>query len=195
MPDNLHLILMNEGDYGHSVASPQVPGFVYGRPGQQLDRKDLREALRFAGAPDLPWIVHLAKRRVSPDGIPYTVRVMNETPAGERFKIAWRLDQFLETADGRDLLEHSPTTIGDVQLVCVLPDDTVGWILDQVDDRPDSLVMIMPVDEVMFQTLPISSEDQPGWGPVGLPRDATIRDLMDSVGSTENAGVGVLVGA
>lgn len=195
MPEHLHLIVTGEGDYGHSVVSPQMPGFIYGRPGTRLDRKDLKQALKFANAPDLPWVLHQARHNTTADGLPYSVRVCADG-RDQRFRVGWQLEQQLDTAPGREMLASNAVAPGDeVQFVVVLDDDLVGWMVEQIDERPERFVMVMPVDDESFRTLAISSDAVPGWSPIDLPATATLGELMAQTEEWVDRTGGVLVGA
>lgn len=194
-PERLHLMVVDEGEFGHSVTSPQLPGFVYGRPGAAVDMDDLRGALAFAGAPDLPVVVHVARRFTTPTGIEFSIRVAQDRRNAERQELATRLQSYLETGDGLDLLDRAPAPFGEVQLVCVLPEDKVGWMTEQLDDRQDVNVLVAPIADELVWSLPVMSGSviPIGWARLNLPAEAPIADLIRT--QTSRADAGVLVGA
>lgn len=187
MADRLHLLVVHEGDYGWSLTSPQLPGFVYGRQTQQEFQADLPNALAFANAPNIPWVFHVVRRFSTPDGDEYTIRVAQDNFADERSRTAWRLHAVMGTEERKGLMDGPRTALGERAFVCTVPTDTLEWVAQQLDPRGDALEMVVAVDDDMIAGSPLSVSFVPAGdtlgslADLGLPLSATVQDYFQTV--------------
>jgi hypothetical protein len=197
MAERLHLVFVDEGEYGASMHSPQVPGLVFGRPDARALLYELNDTLAFADAPDLPREIHEERRGVSPEGNEYLIRFAAppEPHHAVRLGCAARLERAL-TVDGQrqDMLAGPTLVTGEVLYICVLASDTVGWIADQLEPGETGIAAVTVADQYIW-TAPLSNGGQlPGAEPLsslGLTDASTVSDWMSVVSASHSARRGV----
>lgn len=82
MAEATHMVVTDEGEYGWSAQSPQLPGFVYGRRTLTEFMWDYHDTLRTAGVTGRV-LGHPQRRFVSPEGDEYLIRFAEDrTPPG-----------------------------------------------------------------------------------------------------------------
>lgn len=176
----VHLLFV-ESPEGLWMTSPQVPSLAYSAPLQRIDWDDVKAALAFADAPDAPLVVHRVVERVAPDGTPYTIRMAADEHKAIRSHTA-RVIEASVNDPAQDALADQPVGIvPEVQFVCAVATDRIGWVIDQLGDE-DVIALASPVTETMAWTQAIGhnlKDPLAGvWAPLGLGRDATVSDLM-----------------
>lgn len=185
MVDTLHIFVTDEGDYGWSVESPQVPGFTMGRETQAELKRDLVRALRFANAPSgAPRTFHQVQRRLSPEGEEFTIRVAEGPHRADRLETYKRLLGVMDTDQRTEMLDFARTSTGEASFVAVVPTDTLGWLMEQFHEQGDVVIFVVAVaDEGLFSAQMSSdpSRRQQGWKgleEMGWTVDTTISEVM-----------------
>lgn len=193
MGDTLHLVATNEREYGWSLTSPQLPGFVYGRPNREEFDADLEEALEFAGAPDCPRVLHEVERVRTPEDVDLLIRIARDRHVLERRRTAKLLLGALQDPQqrtGPDGLTSGPRLpTGEILFVIALPSDRLGWVYDQLGDR-DTIVRVAAsasggllwVSRVALSELDLL-EDAITLEQLGLSNDSTVGELMMKLGT------------
>jgi hypothetical protein len=178
-----HVIVTNEGDYGWSAQSPQIPGFVYGRPTLTEFKKDYTKTLRDVGVAG-PVLGHQQRRHETPEGAEYVIRFAEDGLREDRIAVAHRLEQIMLTDQRHDLMLNATTESGEVIFVCVVASDTLGFVIDQMDERGDVVTIAAAVADNGVYTTQLGAEvthSHPDWttlGELGQGRDTTISELM-----------------
>ncbi len=161
-----HIIVTAEGDYGWSMQSPQLPGFVFARPTRTEFLADYQKALRIEGVAG-EVVSHHQQRFVSPEGAEYLIRVADGIDNAERLPIMHQLVAVMGTDQRFSSLAEDRARLrtGEVLFVCVLASDTIGWLMEQMDPRGDVLNAALGVAEVMVLTTQFArGETRPDWG-------------------------------
>ncbi|MGK5742905.1 hypothetical protein [Micromonospora sp. URMC 103] len=154
MPDRepVDLIFSDEGEFGWTVRSPQVPGLIAARDTLKELSADLPGLLEFAGV-DLSAVErrpHIEKVISVPEG-DLVVRIAGDKHRQEREATANRIVAALAVQDQRPGLLSVPRTLsGEVLYVCVVPSDTVRWLTDQFGPSGDAAAVAMNVAEEMI---------------------------------------------
>lgn len=189
MASRVHLVVVDEGDYGWSATSPQIPGFVYGRPTREEFQADLPGALAFAGASDATLVIHDVRRFAAPDGQEYLIRVAEDEHRGERTQVAWLLSAMLAKERHHDLLDAPTTITGEVQFICVVESDRVSWLLEQLDQRRDAATIVAGHSSELIWATWVAHGVTEVEGSTGslaeleVSLDSTVSDLMARVPS------------
>ncbi len=188
MVEALHIFVTDEGDYGWSVESPQVPGFTMGRGTLAELKRDLVRALRFADAPGgTPRIFHQVQRRLSPEGEEFTVRIAEDPHRPERLETYRRLLGVMDTDQRAEMLDFARTPTGEASFVAAVPTDTLGWLMEQFSGRGDVVILVVAVaDDGLFSTQMSSdpSRRHQGWkglDEMGWTEDTTVSELMQTL--------------
>lgn len=163
-----NLIVTDEGPYGFSAESPQLPGFVFGRPTATEFNEDLPGALRWAGAEtDTEVIVHEQRRGVTAEGHEFVVRVAHDNARAERSILADRILAALGSTERHNLCDKADEEGGEVSVfVCCVPDDLLRFVTDQLDPHGDVLTISAAIDGDRMFTMELGSggkADEEGW--------------------------------
>jgi hypothetical protein len=123
----LHLVVFDEGSYGMSMSSPNLPGLIYGRADSDQFWADLDDVLEFAEAPPLPRVLHLVRRYETPEGREYLVAVELDDALAEREATAATFFGALtDEEQRRSMFDDAPTlATGEVLFTVVTLDDTI----------------------------------------------------------------------
>lgn len=176
-----NVIITHDEEYGPYLESPQVPGFTFGRPTETEFQRDYRKALQDAGVTGVV-VGHHQSRHVTREDVEYVVRFAEAGDRDARREVVNRLGQILATDDRHQLLRTPTVATGEVVFVVVLPEDTLGDLMDQMYGERDAMVMVMGVaDSGIFTSSFASSEEQhPGWQSAadrGWDRDTTVAQM------------------
>ncbi|GAA2445249.1 hypothetical protein [Streptomyces glaucus] len=153
----IHLIV-RKTDSGLYVTSPQAPGFMFGRETLKAVRADLQDALSFHFDEPGPFRVleHHERHYEIADGELVT-RIANDKFLDERQFVYERLGEVLRDESQAISLAHGvANSVGESVYVCALPQDTVGWLVDQLDERGDAFSAAILVADQMLLTLPFA---------------------------------------
>lgn len=155
MPDVIHVMLTDYGQFGWGISSPQLPELIGGRETYQELVKDLDELIVFGGGSvDAPRLVHVQTHRMLENGDELVVRVALDAHDKERLTVAARLNSALGlTGQVTNMLNVPRRPTGEALFVCALPSDTLGWLGDQMEDQ-DALCVVTSVgngDESMIR--------------------------------------------
>jgi len=180
----VHLIVSDEGRYGVSARSPQLTGFEYARASMAEAQRDIHAVLAALGVAQRPRILHEERRYATAEGREYTVRVRADDPADrvERLHTEQRIVAMMGTDQRFDCVASNVANpMGELAFVCALPTDTIGDVIDQMDER-DAVVLAVPVaDEgiwtMSFESSPDNSE-WPSLAEQGLTRETSIHELL-----------------
>lgn len=179
----VHFILTKDEPFGWFGESPQLPGFVFHRQTETEILRDYMEALRQAGV-NGSLVGHRQYRRVTPEGVEYLLRVRDGEAKADRAELASRVEQMLLTDDRHDYLNDAPRTpMGEVVIICALPGDTLGGVVEQLDERGDGAAIAMPVaDSGVWSTMIAAGpgDRREGWrtlAELGYSMDMTIGEL------------------
>lgn len=177
-----HLLVTDEGTYGLSGESPQVPGLCLGRPTQALFLQDYQAVLGDIGVHGKVQ-VHKQVRGQTADGREYLFRWADGSQTPERLEVVRRIEGVLGTAQAGALLDTATTPMGEVVLVAALPSDELGSFIDQMYTDADAIVICAAIaDQGLFSiTLAIGRQDAPGWESLeeqGWSRETTISQLL-----------------
>jgi hypothetical protein len=190
-----HVFLTEEGESGFSAESPQVPGFAFGRPTKVETVRDLYPALNWAGA-IAPLTTHVQHRGVSPEGVEWIIRLAEDTHRSERVLVAQQIEGVLLGDDRQNILDYPRTKTGEVVFVSCLPDDPLGFVVEQLWERPDSVVVAL-ADGPKLWTIPVGNHaDDPEWrsfDELGVDMKTTVGELRAR--NRDSSHLKVLAGA
>lgn len=176
----VHLLFV-ESPEGLWMTSPQVPDLAYTSPSPGIDWDDVRAALAFADAPDAPLVAHRVLERVAPDGTEYTIRMAVDEHVEERSRTGWLIEASVNDPAQRGLSRHPVGVVPEVQFVCAMPADRIGWVIDQLAEG-DVIALAVPVAGTMAWVQAIGrgvdEADSTTWAPLDLGRGATVAELM-----------------
>ncbi|WP_327168816.1 hypothetical protein [Streptomyces subrutilus] len=161
--DLIHLLVRQTAD-GLYATSPQAPGFIYGRKSLKELRNDLEDALCFHFDETGPFSVleHHEHHYVISGGELVT-RIANDEHKDERQAVYARLGDVIKDKIQAEALAYGVTNpVGESVYVCALPQDTVGWLMDQLNERGDAVSAAVLVADRMLLTLPIAYGDTYG---------------------------------
>jgi hypothetical protein len=180
--DEYHIIVTDEGDYGFTLESPQLPGFAFSRPTMSEFQRDYRDALSFAGVQGRV-LGHRQQRFRSPEGREYLIRYAEDGDREARLEVVARLRAVLATDQRFELLDDAETRTGEVVFVAALPVDAIESVANQLDERGDRIVVAAAVVEngVWTTQMGAGSPPDPSWKTLaerGLSFDLTVGDLM-----------------
>lgn len=153
----IHLIVRKTAS-GFYVTSPQAPGFIFGRETLKAVKTDLQDALSFHFDEPGPFHVleHYEQHYQIADGELVT-RIANDKFLSERKVVYERLSDVLRDESQAISLAHGITNlVGECVYVCTLPQDTIGWLADQLDERGDAFSVAILVADHMLLTLPFA---------------------------------------
>ncbi|MFE9927396.1 hypothetical protein [Streptomyces sp. NPDC005533] len=161
--DLIHL-LVRQTSGGLYATSPQAPGFTFGRKSLKELRNDLEDALSFHF--DKPGPFHVLEhheRHYVISGGELVTRIANDKYKDDREAVYARLGEIIKDDRQAKALAHGVTNpVGESVYVCALPQDTVGWLMDQLDERGDAVSAAVLVADKMLLTLPIAYGDSYG---------------------------------
>ncbi|MFE6816002.1 hypothetical protein [Streptomyces sp. NPDC057677] len=159
--DLIHLLVRQTTD-GLYATSPQAPGFVYGRKSLKKLREDLEDALSFHFDEPGPFrVLEHHERHYDFSGCELVTRVANDDYRKKRQSVYARLGEVIKDKAQAEALAHGVTNlVGESVYVCVLPQDTIGWLMDQLDGRGDAVSAVVLVADQMLLTLPIAYGEQ-----------------------------------
>ena len=140
MPDRTHIFVTDEGDYGFSLVSPQLPGFAFGRPTRAELLSDYQEALHREGVRG-DVIGHWQIRGNAADGQEYIIRWATDSTGETRQEVGNRVLRVLTDSSSVKQIagHHQPDRLGVLNFVCCLASDTIGWLAEQLDAGPRPL--------------------------------------------------------
>lgn len=189
--DAIHLIVSDEGRYGVSARSPQLEGFEYSRQSMTEAERDIHEVLEALGVARRPRVLHEERRYETPEGAEYTVRVRSNDPVdrANRMHTEQRIVAVMGTDQRFDCLTtNAKNPMGELAFICVMPADTIGDVIDQMDHR-DAVVLAAAVADQGIWTMTFqSSPDNVEWPSLadqGLTRETTIHQLLQQDSQAE----------
>lgn len=182
----INLIIVQDGDEGVGLHSPQVPGLAAGRATLAELQRDLPDILGFAEVPTSARVrLHVEYVR-DLAGIPVTVRVQMDERVVARNAIANRVaNMILSDPEQRErLLSAHRTRTGDVLLICTVASDRINDLSSQLDPGGDAAVVVCAVDETYIWTTEVANSGELNdtaqpldeWGDSA---DVTIGELME----------------
>jgi hypothetical protein len=120
------------------------------------------------------------------------LRWFADDEAEERREVVERLGGLLTTDpyDERAFDDLESDSMGVYTFVCCLASDTIGWIVEQMDDRGDVLVVASAVADQMLFTTQIAGSGHLDWPSVadrGWTSDTTVGDLMQKLAKVASA--------
>jgi hypothetical protein len=189
-----HIIVTSEGEYGWSMQSPQLPGFVFARPTHAELLRDYRKALQIQGVTGRV-IGHHQYRFATPEGDEYLIRVADGEDAPERQLVMNQLLGVMTTEQRFDSFKENVGRLvtGEVAFVCVLANDTIGWLAEQMDPRGEVLNAALNVAGSMVLTTQLAAgRATEGWQSLedmGWSLDTT----MSTVAAAQARGARVAV--
>jgi hypothetical protein len=200
MPDDqkTHVICVLEGDdTGYSMTSPQLPGFVFARSTFTEFWADAWPALRRENVDTSTVVVHNQERRIAADGSEYLLRVAQDVSVVERVELAQRISQRMAETSDFDA-DVALNAVGEATFICSVRSDTVGWIIDQMDQRNDAVQLAVAMDsDYVFSTQFASgqrAEDWPTMADHGWTRETSVGELTDlMLGMNQHRPLAVLV--
>lgn len=189
-----NVIVTQDAEHGPYLESPQVPGFTFGRPTETEFQRDYRAALLEVGVTGVV-LGHRQQRFFTDEDVEYVIRFAESGDRAARLDVVRRLQQILATEDRHELLRGPQAATGEVVFVVVLPDDTLGDLMDQMWGERDAIVMVMGVAENGIFTSSFASADQdhPDWqsaGERGWNRDTTVAEMAREFAAGTPAGPG-----
>lgn len=143
----LHLVVHDEGDEGVWMVSPQVPGLVFGRPTFDELRAELDEVLEFAGAPDLPRVLHRVTHAVAPEGHGYQIVIAQDEHKAARAETAALLLGAMQDDQQRRRMFDQETprlATGEVMFIAVASADHLDWVTGVLEPH-DAAMAVAPV--------------------------------------------------
>jgi hypothetical protein len=121
-------------------------------------RADLQNALAFHF--DSPGPFHILEhheRLYVIDGAELVTRIAMDDLSDEREIVYRRMGEIIKIKAQAEALAHGVTNLlGESVYVCALPQDTLGWLMDQLDERGDALSAAVVVADQMLLTLPFA---------------------------------------
>ncbi|MDN7120254.1 hypothetical protein INN71_02495 [Nocardioides sp. ChNu-153] len=198
MPDRrVHVFMTDEGEYGRSATSPQLPGWVAAYPDDVVAAREYQQDLVRALPDRTPTNVigHWQVRGVDVRGQEYVIRWQTDDQPEARVVAGNRVQRMLQDENAIDQLRtHEPDATGVVTYVCCLSSDTLGWVVEQLDPRGDNVVVVAAVADSMVFGTQVATDDRTGHGwesfeALGLTMDMTVGRLM--VGNLASAKVTV----
>lgn len=189
MADRIHAIVAEHPGYGWSITSPQLPELVGGRTTRiELDA-NLREIVRFGGAGgDIKVIVHEQAHYVTEDGDDYAIRLARDSRYLDRLDTLRILLEALERQP--DFAADYFRSEYDPVFVVMTFEETVGDLLEQMDDRGDFVVCALPVVGSGVATTAFVAGDQnagKGLSDFGLSAESPVSELLTKLKSTDFA--------
>lgn len=147
VPDVIHVMLTDYGQFGWGISSPQLPELIGGRDTREELTKDLEGLIVFGGgAADAPRLIHLQRHIMLENGDELVIRVAQDDSAVERARVALGLTSALSlTGQVTAMLNVPRRPTGEALFVCALPSDTLGWFGDQMEDQ-DSMCVVTTVE-------------------------------------------------
>lgn len=192
--DNLHLVYTSYGDdFGWSISSPQIPGFIGGRNTITELIRDTDSILEFAKAgPYRHLWQHEQIAAEDPDGNEYLIRWLAEEDGPEysqddpmsRLSTAGRLFSSVRDGYSEYLLGRQPVLVtGERLLIAVMGDDTIGFVFDQLEENQGAVIAQHRGEDAVY-SVPIGiPRDPAGWSwdlhDLGLTRDADVETVID----------------
>ncbi|WP_204012465.1 Rossmann-fold NAD(P)-binding domain-containing protein [Sphaerimonospora thailandensis] len=151
----INVIIRSDGnDPDFYATSPQAPGLVFGRRTTQDLRAELQDVLSFHFGRPGPFdmVVHHERHFEIADGELVT-RMALDGHAEDRRAVYMALGRaagYEDQASG--LLAAPPNMLGEVVYVCTVMSDTLGWIVNQLDPRGDTINIAVSVADIMIFT-------------------------------------------
>ena len=165
--DTVHVLLTDYGQFGWGISSPQMPELIGGRDSYEELVADLEQLLAFGGASEqAPRLLHLQKHRMLMNGDEFIIRVARD----EKFEARWHVGQQLTAALNIAGQLHAMLSVprrptGELLFICAEPSDTVGWIVEQLNDHDAACVVVGVASELIrtqfFGSGPSDSADEP----------------------------------
>lgn len=180
----IHAIVTIEPDYGRSLTSPQLPGFVAIYDDESTLLKSYKLDLRQAGVRNAQVIGHVQMRTFcSRGGVEVVVRWADDEHKAERRLLAERVLRGVAATEGEILTEgYLADPAGVVTFVCCVSTDTLRWVVDQLNPRGDILVIATAVaDNGIFGTQIATEGLGEGWpslADLGIDLDMTVGDFL-----------------
>ncbi|WP_181312504.1 hypothetical protein [Nocardioides campestrisoli] len=183
MAEVTNVFVTDEGEYGYSLDSPQVEGLAAGWATETEMRREYKQLLRDVGVSG-DVVSHTQLRRETPEGVEYIIRWMSGKGEEERLHLVNQIEKLLHSARASDFLRPlEPSATGEYVLVACLADDTLGWLIDQLNPRGDVLVANLGVAGEMVAATQVSTEADVDWPTVeelGWKRSMTLSELLVS---------------
>lgn len=177
--ESTHLIMRQED--GYAIYSPQLPELMAVYSTTKAVKKDLNEALEWAGWQRGSRLVQ-HNEIVRHDG-DILVRWAQDEHAAARIEVAERLSRALAVPEQlQDMLSAPRGRAGSALFICCVSTDTLGWVMDQLDPRGEVAAAVTCVaEDLIYSAYFASGVDQLDWRSVddwGWTRDTTIGEMI-----------------
>lgn len=198
----INLLITDEGRYGLTAESPQLPGLSIARDTWTEFERDYKQIIedvvhdRFATLREYRLVGHYQRHITTPEGVDCVVRWCTDdddpplldarTEVAKR--VLWALSQVDEevTAERLRLLDGElPNILGDVVFACMAPGDTVGDALSTMYDQDDVVTIACAVGDqglwIIQAASPMRDGSTLGWMSMeeaGISMTTTISELM-----------------
>lgn len=181
--DVVNALVTDEGEYGFSLTSPQIPELVFGRATEAEFMREYQDALRKAGFRAGQVLGHFQVRRQTPEGAEAIVRYQTDDGKDDRLVVANAVIRLLTAEEeSRELLDGlHPSATGEYIFVACLASDRLGWLVDQLRPNGDAIIASLMVADVMVAMTQVASDaalDWPTIDDLGWNREMTIGDLL-----------------
>lgn len=193
---DLHVIYTDPGDpsLGWDISGPQIVGLVAGRRNVEEALRDTPYILDFAGYPEGSYnlIQHEQKYAESPSGHGFFLRfaASDDARADDRYAVIGRELHAVESGHMDEDIDRMPTTPGgDRIIIAAVPEDTLGWVLDQLGSGEGAVAAYYAGEDAIY-SLPIFDEDREGGKgskleALGLDRESTVGEAVGRVMAQE----------
>lgn len=163
MPDTVHVVLTDYGEFGWGISSPQVPGFIGGRDTAEVLTRDMGELLALAGIEkgSTTLSIHHEKHLVMSTGDEIIIRVAKDEKYERRFELAQRFLAGISVVEQlSSMLEAPQRSTGEVLFICTEQDDTIGWVAEQLE-REDVACLVLEESPERIRTQLFGVGDHP----------------------------------
>jgi hypothetical protein len=197
MPETIHVMLTDYGNFGWGISSPQLPELIGGRDIVEELRADLDELLVFGGAErGSPFVIHLQKYLVLDNGDELVIRIAQDEKFKERWEAGLRLTAALRVAGQITSMLNVPRRpTGEVLFICAEASDTLGWVSAQLNAH-DASCLVVSIAEDLIRTQFIghgegtdATEDWARTTDMGWTDSTTISEIMKAQDSGRVARV------
>ena len=168
-------LIVRRLDGTYYATSPQASGLAYGRSTLAELRAGLDEVLSFhldrAGPHS---VLEHDERHHEVGDRELVIRLAMDEHRAERQEVQERLRRALAVPEQAEALITGPVNlVGEVLYICVVPSDTLSWVVAQLDPRGETATIAVAVGDELLLTFRVSTG---GGGPIETRE--TVADLM-----------------
>ena len=187
----IHAILTRYGGgMGFSVSSPQLRELVAGFDTERELDNELLNVLRFGGAPKEYQLVKHYQEYSSTEGREWFVRMAHDRKLKDRAATLRSFSSLIRVSpDPVDGATKSAT--GEATFVVALPDDTMGWLAEQMTRNGCALTVVVRDGEGLTTFDMLTDDLTDGFPRIKADPERTVAEILAIVERTERQVPGV----